>query len=109
MLLTVTVAADDLEWGLSALRCGLTKMKRRKAWKIAVAGGEQHAEVKPAGRGSFLAWNVHAHLIVELVPGATLDQTALGIAWKAGLAPFGLTGSLHFEPVRAHWAIRWEP
>ena len=74
-----------------------------------MAGGELHVQVKPASKGGVRAWNVHAHMIVELRPKEVFDESTLAAAWRTILAAFGVIGSFDCRPVTSHWAIRIEP
>jgi len=102
---TATVAADDLDRGVGVLRASFAEMKRRVAWKGAVAGGEAHLQVKASRPGSARAFNVHFHAVVELRPGSALDAGVLREVWSAILAKRAAVGNLAVTGVERHWAI----
>lgn len=102
---TATLATDDLHVGARVLTRAFAELKRRAAWTQAVAGGESHLHVKPSGRGTVRAFNLHVHAVVELKAHRSIDSTILQAHWVALLAKSGAVGSLDVKPIRKHWAI----
>lgn len=98
-LMTVTVLADSIGGGLAILSVALSKLRRRAAWR-GIVGGEQFFQVHATTRKG--VFNVHAHLICELAPGAEMDVSDLRRAWVDILGADGV-GSLHYRAVHARW------
>ena len=103
--ITTTVAADDPQVGLQWLRKAFGELKRRVAWRTAIAGGESHLQVKASRPGSARACNVHFHTVVELRPGRKLGGERLRDLWRVILARYGAVGNLAVTGVERHWAI----
>ncbi|HYD40079.1 MAG TPA: hypothetical protein VEB43_04565 [Anaeromyxobacter sp.] len=102
---TATVAADDLSSGVRILRRAFSELKRRSAWRRAVAGGEAHLQLKAAAPGGVRTFNVHFHAVVELRPDVPLDGDELSSIWTDLLGRRGAVGNLHVSRVERHWAI----
>ncbi len=99
MTLTLPDGAPSSAW--RTLTAALARLRRRRFWRAAVAGGFQRIELKRARNG--YGWNLHAHLLVELRPGHALSPDDVAAAWTELLVRSGRVGSSHVRAVYRLW------
>lgn len=105
--ITVTVASEDLAIGLNTLSSAMRNLRRRIAWTRSIRGGEYQIELKPADTAG-AAFNVHAHMLVELKRGKFIRRMKrLETLWKKILREQSdSSGSFHADWVETLWDAR---
>jgi hypothetical protein len=101
-LIRLSIAeVDSLAHTIQLFGEAFTLLRRRKLWSDAVVGGAQFVDPAPALDGKRHRWNVHAHLVVELVPGVAFLTSKLAALWTEILAALGATGGVDAKEVHS--------
>lgn len=80
-LVTVPVyAVEDLRDGIERLQASLKTLRQRKLLATGTRGGVLCIETKEGDRAGNAAWNVHAHMVLDVVD---FDVRAAHAAWAA--------------------------
>jgi hypothetical protein len=102
VLATMTLVAANLDDGVCMLTSALRRLRRRRVWRTAVAGGYLRIELQPC-RSDQRLWLPHAHALLEISPGAAMDPEKLDAAWGELLAQSGSRGSSDLQPAAPRW------
>lgn len=93
-MVTVGVSSPNIEEGRALLVAAFGAFRRQKEWKLVVGWGMGQIEVLPSLNGSF---NVHAHVLVSVLPLAKPNKRALSRLWRRQISP--LPGTLDWKPL----------
>jgi len=105
LALRLSIASDELSYGVESLKICFLRLRKEEFWKSAVEGGSFNIELVPCNSGEIAAslWNIHTHIIIELRIGKSLDGLELDHKWRDLLSNKGAIGSAHLEIIENIW------